>query len=64
MHEHRMQRVKELADFVKAVSPVGREATTEEVADYIVFLSSPSGSYINGTALIIDAGLSLTGKVG
>lgn len=31
----------------------------EEVADYIVFLSSPSTSYINGTGLTIDPDISM-----
>ena len=38
---------------------LGRIATAEEVADYILFLSSPFASYINGTGLTIDAGTSL-----
>ena len=37
---------------------LGRIATVEEVADYIVFLCSPFASYINGTGLVIDAGAS------
>ncbi|KAI1210836.1 short chain dehydrogenase [Annulohypoxylon truncatum] len=41
------------------ITPFKRAASVDEVADYIVFLSSPSASFINGTALPIDAGLSL-----
>ncbi|KAI1088690.1 short chain dehydrogenase [Rostrohypoxylon terebratum] len=41
------------------ITPLKRAASPDEVADYIVFLSSPSGSFINGTALPIDAGLTL-----
>jgi NAD(P)-dependent dehydrogenase (short-subunit alcohol dehydrogenase family) len=41
------------------ITPLKRPAAVDEVADYIVFLASPSGSYINGTALPIDAGLTL-----
>lgn len=44
---------------VSVMTPLKRAAAPDEVADYIVFLSSPSASYINGTALPIDSGLSL-----
>lgn len=42
------------------LGPVGRMAMPEEVAGMIVFLCSPASSYINGTGLLIDAGMSLT----
>lgn len=54
------ERKPELAKLYKAVSPLHRVAAVDEVADYIVFLCSPSASYINGTGLTIDAGISLT----
>ncbi|KAJ4425213.1 hypothetical protein N0V82_000022 [Gnomoniopsis sp. IMI 355080] len=41
------------------MSPLKRAASPDEVADYVVFLSSPYASFINGTALPIDSGLSL-----
>lgn len=41
------------------MTPLKRAGFPDEVADYIVFLSSPSASFINGTALPIDAGFSL-----
>lgn len=44
---------------VTGMTPLRRAASPDEVADYIIFLSSPSASYINGTALTIDSGLSL-----
>lgn len=58
MNQASLQRVPQLGQLIKAISPLGRVATVEEVADYIVFLSSPSASYINGTGLLIDAGIS------
>ncbi|KAI2618439.1 NAD(P)-binding protein [Hypoxylon sp. NC1633] len=64
MNHASLQRVPQLAQIIKAVSPLQRVAVTEEVADYIVFLCSPSASYINGTSLVIDAGASLTAHVG
>lgn len=48
-----------LGEAIKTLSPLKRAAAPDEVADYIVFLSSPSASFINGTALPIDAGLTL-----
>ena len=39
-------------------------ATSEELAEIIVLMCSPSGSYMNGTGLLVDAGLSLTAHIG
>ena len=47
-------------DTIKAVCPLGRMAEPEEVADVIVFLCSPGASYVTGTGLIVDAGVTLT----
>ncbi|KAF2230328.1 NAD(P)-binding protein [Viridothelium virens] len=60
MMQASLQRFPQLGPMIKVASPLGRAATVEEVADYIVFLSSPSASFINGTGLIVDAGLKLT----
>lgn len=59
MNQASLDRVPQLENVIKAVSPLGRVATVEEVADYILFLCSPSASYINGTGLPIDAGITL-----
>jgi NAD(P)-dependent dehydrogenase (short-subunit alcohol dehydrogenase family) len=37
--------------------PGKRVATPEEVADLIVFLSSPKAGYISGTLVTIDGGM-------
>jgi len=37
--------------------PGGRAATSEEVADAILFLASPRAGYVSGTVLTIDGGL-------
>lgn len=63
MNQASLERVPGLGEAIKRISPLGRVVTTEEVADYIVFLCSPSASYINGSHLIIDAGISLTANV-
>jgi NAD(P)-dependent dehydrogenase (short-subunit alcohol dehydrogenase family) len=38
--------------------PIGRPATAEEIANAIVWLSSPLSSYVVGHSLVIDGGLS------
>ena len=54
------RRRPELDAVVKKVSPLSRAAVPEEVADAILFLCSPGGSYINGTGLVMDAGTTLS----
>lgn len=39
------------------VIPLGRYASPDEIADYVVFLCSERGRYITGTALCVDGGL-------
>lgn len=43
--------------------PGGRPAEASEVADLIVFLSSPRAAYISGTVVTIDGGLASRGSV-
>jgi 3-oxoacyl-[acyl-carrier protein] reductase len=38
-------------------NPTGRMATPEEVANAVVFLASPRASFISGTNLICDGGM-------
>ena len=37
-------------------TPLGRLGTAREVADVIVFLSSPAAAYITGQTIVIDGG--------
>ena len=60
MNEASLKRVPELAKMIQAISPLRRVAKAEEVADYIVFLCSPSASYINGTGVCVDAGITMS----
>ena len=41
-----------------ARQPIGRLGTAEEIAEAIVYLTSPAAGYVTGTALMIDGGIS------
>jgi NAD(P)-dependent dehydrogenase (short-subunit alcohol dehydrogenase family) len=43
--------------------PAGRPATAAEVADLMVFLSSPRAGYISGTIVTIDGGIASRGSI-
>jgi NAD(P)-dependent dehydrogenase (short-subunit alcohol dehydrogenase family) len=43
-----------------ATVPLGRRANPEEIADAIVFISSPEASYISGTVFEVDGGMAVT----
>jgi len=48
---------------LRAKYPAGRPATPEEVADLMVFLSSPRAAYISGTVVTIDGGIAARGSI-
>jgi NAD(P)-dependent dehydrogenase (short-subunit alcohol dehydrogenase family) len=60
MFQASLHRIPQLSKMVKSMSPPGRAAEAEEVADVIVFLCSSSATYINGVALTVDAGMTLS----
>ncbi|MBO9618320.1 MAG: SDR family oxidoreductase [Niabella sp.] len=43
---------------IKDRTPLGRAATPEEIADFIFLVSSPAASYLTGTTITVDGGLS------
>ncbi|CAI6089552.1 unnamed protein product [Clonostachys chloroleuca] len=59
MNHATLKRAPQMAQMIQALSPLKRVAAVDEVADYIIFLCSPSASYINGTGLTIDAGMTV-----
>ena len=56
MYERARQRGK--ADRIGQLNPLRRGGEPEEIADAAAFLASDEASYINGTALVVDGGLS------
>lgn len=50
----------ELRNMIKTACPLGRMAEVDEVADVVIFLCSPAGSFMNGAALLIDGGVTTT----
>jgi NAD(P)-dependent dehydrogenase (short-subunit alcohol dehydrogenase family) len=55
--EHRLQEDPAILDKLRAIYPLGRIVTTEEVASAVRFLASPAASGITGATLAVDAGL-------
>jgi NAD(P)-dependent dehydrogenase (short-subunit alcohol dehydrogenase family) len=50
----------EVNDALVATVPLRRRGTPEELANAIVFISSPEASYISGTVFEVDGGMSAT----
>lgn len=60
MFQASLKRIPQLPHMIQTAIPLKRAATPKEIANAIVFLSSPLASYINGTTLIVDAGTALS----
>jgi enoyl-[acyl-carrier protein] reductase III len=58
---HRKKADKGEGDAVTRAIPLGRSAQPEEIAELIAFLCSPQASYVNGSSITIDGGLSAAG---
>jgi meso-butanediol dehydrogenase/(S,S)-butanediol dehydrogenase/diacetyl reductase len=51
------EAVAAVQGFLKSSCPVPRMGTCRDVSDAVLFLSSDAASYINGTGLVVDGGL-------
>lgn len=49
-----------LAGPIEAGTPLARIGTADEVADVVVFLSSPLARYVTGATVVVDGGSMLT----
>jgi 3-oxoacyl-[acyl-carrier protein] reductase len=62
VRRHRAEGSNEaLADYIKvrgAGIPLGRMGEAEEFANVALFLASDAGSYVTGTAINVDGGMS------
>ncbi|KAJ4423342.1 hypothetical protein N0V82_001945 [Gnomoniopsis sp. IMI 355080] len=58
--DQELKKNPEVQGMISAVVPIKRAAECEEVSDTIAYLCSPAASYINGTGLLIDAGVTTT----
>jgi NAD(P)-dependent dehydrogenase (short-subunit alcohol dehydrogenase family) len=52
-----------LRETIVRATPLGRLATEKDLADLIVFLSSPRSSYITGQVILADGGLTLASTI-
>ena len=64
MYEAECKKLPPVPELVKAMVPAGSPAEAEEVGESIVYLCSPTSSYVNGIGLIMDSGLTLTVHLG
>ena len=54
----RKEKPEYIASILESI-PLGRPGTVEELANAVVFLSSPLSSYISGANLVVDGDMSI-----
>ena len=55
--DHRLKKGPKVLDRLKAIYPMGRLVSTQEVANAVLFLASSTASGITGITMNVDAGL-------
>jgi NAD(P)-dependent dehydrogenase (short-subunit alcohol dehydrogenase family) len=63
MVKQAMNDVPGLTEQINLAVPMKRIAMPEEVADAVIFMSSPKSSYVTGCGFIIDGGTTLTSNI-
>ncbi|MEM6499248.1 MAG: SDR family oxidoreductase, partial [Pseudomonadota bacterium] len=56
--ENKGRSMEDFYQEMGGIIPMGRVGTAEEFANMVCFLASDQGSYITGTAINIDGGMS------
>ncbi len=50
---------QEVRDFVEGLHALKRIASPEEIAKAVLFLASEASSFVSGSAMLVDGGLSI-----
>jgi len=51
-------KIQETKDWIQSQVPIERFGTPEEIADGVLYLTSPESAFVLGADLIIDGGMS------
>ena len=60
MMETPFNKAPAFREHINKLVPLGRMAKPEEVAGVVTFLCSPHASYVHGTTMLVDGGLTQT----
>lgn len=52
------EQMQEFAEQITGMIPAGRFGRSDEIAEAVVFLASPESSFVLGTELVVDGGMS------